>query len=143
MKNINVYKLQMVKEGILEYQAKEPEHAADIFRHLIGLTPEEIVCVLAVDNQSHVIAAFEVSHGDSSSSVVSMKSVFSRLLLAGPVAGFIICHNHTGESLHFSQEDIEVTKRLADCGAILNIPLLDHIVINSVGFSSAAAQGLI
>lgn len=42
-----------------------------------------------------------------------------------------------------SREDIEVTKRLVECGKILGIELLDHLVIGDQKFISLKEKGYI
>ncbi len=42
-----------------------------------------------------------------------------------------------------SREDIEVTKRLAECGKIMGIELLDHIIIGEHKFVSLKEKGYI
>jgi DNA repair protein RadC len=40
-----------------------------------------------------------------------------------------------------SKEDIEVTKRLAECGKILGIEILDHLIIGENKFVSLKEKG--
>ncbi|OKO50962.1 DNA repair protein RadC (plasmid) [Bacillus toyonensis] len=42
-----------------------------------------------------------------------------------------------------SQEDIEVTKRLKECGIIIDIPLLDHVIIGDNSYVSLMKKGVI
>ncbi|MCR2846788.1 hypothetical protein I6J17_15635 [Heyndrickxia coagulans] len=39
------------------------------------------------------------------------------------------------------QEDIEVTKRLAECGKIMGIEILDHLIIGEKKFVSLREKG--
>lgn len=41
-------------------------------------------------------------------------------------ASFIALHNHPSGEPSPSKEDIEITKRLVECGRIIGIELLDH-----------------
>ena len=38
-------------------------------------------------------------------------------------------HNHPSGSLQPSQEDRDVTRRLLECGDLLNIRMMDHIIV--------------
>ncbi|WP_145444256.1 JAB domain-containing protein [Staphylococcus pettenkoferi] len=40
-----------------------------------------------------------------------------------------------------STEDIETTKRLIHCGALLGIELLDHVIIGDNQFTSLVEEG--
>lgn len=42
-----------------------------------------------------------------------------------------------------SQEDVEVTKRLKECGIIIGIPLLDHVIIGDNNYVSLMKKGII
>ena len=49
----------------------------------------------------------------------------------------IIAHNHPSRGfLEPSREDIEVTKRLAEAGRILDVELLDHLILNEQSWVS-------
>lgn len=41
----------------------------------------------------------------------------------------MIFHNHHSGDCTPSSEDIAITKRLIECGELIGIPLLDHIII--------------
>ena len=57
-------------------------------------------------------------------------------------AASIICiHNHPSGDPSPSREDIEVTKRLNECGRILGIDLLDHLIIGENKFVSLKEKG--
>jgi len=43
--------------------------------------------------------------------------------------GMILFHNHPGGTPHASREDIELTKRMAEACAALDIKILDHFLI--------------
>ena len=48
----------------------------------------------------------------------------------------IAVHNHPSGDVTPSQEDIITTMRLKECGLILGIDLLDHIIIGDNRFTS-------
>ncbi|MDQ0269911.1 DNA repair protein RadC [Cytobacillus purgationiresistens] len=57
-------------------------------------------------------------------------------------AASIIClHNHPSGDPEPSREDIDVTKRLAECGKIIGIEILDHIIIGEKKFVSLKEKG--
>ncbi|MBO1914922.1 hypothetical protein J4G37_60115, partial [Microvirga sp. 3-52] len=54
----------------------------------------------------------------------------------------IICaHNHPSGQPNPSQEDIEVTKKLAEAGSMMGVGLLDHIIIGDHQFISLKEKG--
>ncbi|SCL95824.1 DNA repair protein [Bacillus wiedmannii] len=48
----------------------------------------------------------------------------------------------SGHSME-SYEDVEVTKRLKECGNIIGIPLLDHVIIGDNSYVSLMKKGII
>ncbi len=57
-------------------------------------------------------------------------------------AASIICaHNHPSGDPAPSQEDIHVTRRLSECGKMIGIELLDHLVIGDHKFISLKEKG--
>jgi DNA repair protein RadC len=58
-------------------------------------------------------------------------------------ASLICLHNHPSGDPAPSREDIEVTKRLVECGRIMGIDLLDHLIIGEHKFVSLKEKGYI
>lgn len=80
-------------------------------------------------NNKNVIQYIElVSLGDLTRSVVHPREVF-RFAISKGIASIIICHNHPSGDPEPSKEDIQITRRLIQCGNLLAIKVLDHIII--------------
>jgi DNA repair protein RadC len=56
-------------------------------------------------------------------------------------SGIILAHNHPSGNLRPSREDDVMTKRLVEAGALLEIPVLDHLIITDNGYFSYADEG--
>ena len=56
-------------------------------------------------------------------------------------AAVILAHNHPSGDPTPSQQDREVTERVARAGRVLGVPLLDHLVIGRSTYVSMAARG--
>jgi DNA repair protein RadC len=54
----------------------------------------------------------------------------------------IFIHNHPSGETEASDEDIRLTKRLAEVGELVGISVLDHVIIGGKNFSSMKQQGL-
>ena len=55
------------------------------------------------------------------------REIFKPAILLGASA-FIMVHNHPSGDVTPSEEDISITGRIIECGNILDIPLMDHII---------------
>jgi DNA repair protein RadC len=64
------------------------------------------------------------------SSIVHPREIFKVAILSNS-ATIIIFHNHPSGHVEPSEEDITITKRLKECGKLMGIELLDHIIIGS------------
>ena len=58
-------------------------------------------------------------------------------------ASIIVCHNHPSGDPSPSKEDINITIRLKECGKIMGIELLDHIIIGNNKYVSLKEKGII
>ncbi len=66
--------------------------------------------------------------GSLDSSVVHPREVFKEAISAS-AASVIFVHNHPSGDSTPSEDDIKLTKRLAEAGEIMGIDVLDHIII--------------
>lgn len=92
---------------------------------------EEHVWLLSMDSKMKLLGILEVSHGTFNTAPVAPREIFIRLLLTG-AASFVLVHNHVSGCVEPSKEDVETTKRMSVVGALMNIPLLDHIIIGGL-----------
>jgi len=124
-----------------EFETKPPDmvlSSKDAYqimkRHLVDLNHEEF-WILLMGRSQKVLAKELISRGGLSETVVDPKIIFG-MALQHQAIGIILIHNHPSGSLKPSQQDINLTKRLADAGKILSINILDHIIISDQGYYS-------
>ena len=55
----------------------------------------------------------------------------------------ILAHNHPSGNPEPSKDDLLFTKRVWEAGALVDIPLLDHIVIGDQQYFSFRQEGLL
>jgi len=104
----------------------------DVATYLAGMAgdPCEQFAVLSVDTRNRLLRAEIVSRGDLNSAIIHPRSVF-RPAIAANAAAIVVAHNHPSGDPAPSPEDIQVTKRLRECGDIIGIPVLDHVIIGA------------
>ena len=66
--------------------------------------------------------------GSINASLVIPRAVFKSSILANASA-IIGLHNHPSGNVKPSKEDMLVTRKLQQCGQLLGIELLDHIIV--------------
>lgn len=95
---------------------------------------------LYLNTKNQVIHRQTIFIGSLNSSIVHPREVFKEAFRRA--AASIIClHNHPSGDPAPSREDIEVTKRLVECGRIIGIEVLDHIIIGDHKFVSLKEKG--
>ncbi|MEO6149824.1 MAG: DNA repair protein RadC, partial [Mucilaginibacter sp.] len=110
-------------------------------RHLVDLNHEEF-WLLLISRASKVIAKELVSKGGLSGTVADPKIIF-HMALQHQASGIIMIHNHPSGSKKPSQLDIELTKKIASAGKMLDIKVLDHLIVTDTGYFSFADDGLL
>lgn len=102
----------------------------------------EVFLVCLLDTKQRIIGIHVVSVGTLDASPVHPREVFKAAIVAN--AASIICvHNHPSGEATPSREDYDITSRLAKAGALLGIPLLDHVVIGVDGHASFRDRGVL
>ena len=143
---IMLYTLKAVKEKEFIYNNVTIESKNDIigFLESIGLqeNTEEVVALVCLNAKGKIIGFHEVSRGTLSSSQVHPREVYKRAIVNN-ASSIIVAHNHPSGYSNPSNDDIEVTKRLVECGKLLGIKLLDHIIIGEDEHTSLMAMGYI
>lgn len=94
------------------------------------------------DGKSNLIADEVISIGTCSASLVSGREIFLKALQKQAVY-VILLHNHPSGQAKPSEEDYLVTNKIKECGKLLDIPLLDHIIIGDNQYFSFAEAGVL
>ncbi len=114
---------------------RDPAIAAKRFQGQIGDGMREEFHALLLDTKNRVLGLRLISIGSLQASIVHPREVF-RPAIRCAAASLIVAHNHPSGDPQPSGEDREITKRLEDCGKILGIPLLDHLILGRESFYS-------
>ena len=108
---------------------------------MAGLQKEEFR-VMILNNKNRLIKKSLISIGTISEAIVHPREVFRDAIREGG-SSIIIAHNHPSGIITPSREDIATTKRIAESGSIIGIPLLDHVIITDLSFLSMKDEGYI
>lgn len=88
----------------------------------------EMLKVFYLDAAHRPILSEIISIGTLTESLVHPREVFAPAF-KNAAAAIVVAHNHPSGDSNPSEEDRSVTRRLAEAGRLLGIPLLDHIVV--------------
>ncbi|UYO63638.1 DNA repair protein RadC [Acetobacterium wieringae] len=134
-KRIQIVSLKMVRESTILYEARKissPKDAAGLGQRFLEEADREQVIVCCLDNKNVPINLNVVSMGTLNTSLIHPREVFKTAIMSN-AASIVLFHNHPSGDPEPSQEDISITKRIADAGTLMGIELLDHIIIGLEG----------
>ena len=104
--------------------------------------PVERVRVLFLNSKNVLIASESMWQGSVDESAVYIREIIRRALDLHATA-LIIVHNHPSGDPSPSQQDIRLTRDLAEACRHLKITLHDHVIVGASGHSSLRGMGLI
>jgi DNA repair protein RadC len=103
---------------------------------------KEHFCVFLLNTRNKILGKDIVSVGTLNASLIHPRECF-RAAVVSSACSVIVAHNHPGGSLEPSAEDLSVTKRLSDCGRLVGIELLDHVIVTAAGHMSFRERNLL
>jgi len=140
-----IFSREIIRENIPAYiptaKFSNPQNIFEMFRDLIDETREEFIC-LHLDSKNRINCINRVSTGSLIQTLVHPREVFKSAGLSS-AASVVFVHNHPSGDPAPSGEDISITKRLKECGVLLGIPVLDHVIIGDGVYVSLAEAGYI
>lgn len=125
-----------------QYKISQPKDAADLVMEGMRYLKQEHLKVIMLNTKNIVISIKDVSVGSLNSSIVHPREVFCEAIKRSS-ASIIICHNHPSGDPAPSSEDINLTHRIKECGKLLGIELLDHIIIGDGSYISLKEKGVL
>ncbi len=140
-----------IREVTLNYKNKPKEslkfvgestHVAEFLRDVLPCNTKEHFLAVYLSGGHDVIAWSVVCTGIANSCNIHPREVFQPASAVGAVA-VVIAHNHPSNSPKPSTEDLQITERMKEVGALVGIKLLDSMVITENGYYSYADEGRI
>lgn len=103
-------------------------------RYFTNLNQEKFMAIF-LDSRKRLISYKIISIGTLDKALVHPRDIFNEAI-KNTASSIIVMHNHPSGLLSPSKEDIELTKKLTDCGNMMNIPVIDHIITNGKDYYS-------
>ena len=137
VKRIN--KLNLIRVG---KNISSPTDIANILMKEMVVLKQEVLKLIMLDTKNNIIGIKDVFQGSLNTSIVHPREIFKEALKKSS-SSIIICHNHPSGDPTPSKEDINITIRLKECGKIIGINLLDHLIIGKSQYISLKEKGII
>ena len=104
------------------------EIAISYFEGKMSFLEQEEVHAVFLDTQRGLISSELIGKGNLNGVGMCVREVF-RIAVKVNAAGIILAHNHPSGDPSPSTDDIDTTRRLLECGQMIGIELIDHIVV--------------
>ena len=128
---VPVYRIQLIEVDRIPSpaaQLRSSFDAASLLHDYLHDVDREHFVVVLLNRKNRFIGVNTVSIGSLTASVVHPREVFKAAILAN--ASAIICgHNHPSGDPEPSVEDRALTSRLVECGKMMGIDVLDHVIV--------------
>ncbi|MGL5244267.1 MAG: RadC family protein [Sarcina sp.] len=128
--------------SITQHKISKPQDIVDLVMDELMVLNQEVILVITLDTKNKVLTKKEVFKGGLNSSLVHPREIFREALM-NSAASVVICHNHPSGDPTPSKEDINITLRLKECGVLMGIELLDHIIIGNNEFVSLKEKSIL
>ena len=127
-------------EALSQQKVKNSRDAFEIFHSLIGDLPYEEFWMLILNKANKVIKKVRISEGGVSGTIVDPKKIY-KIAIDNHASSIILGHNHPSGNIQPSEADHKITKKIKECGILLDIAVLDHIIVGNEQFYSFADEG--
>ncbi len=107
----------------------------ETFKSLFLNSQQEKVLAIYLDTKKRLISYKFIFIGTLDRSIIHPREIFNEALKVH-ASSLILMHNHPSNDLNPSKEDIAITNQIKECGDIIGIPLLDHLITNGKEYYS-------
>ena len=141
-----INKAVRILESRLGYHQEPPISSPEASKELVflklGGKPDEHFAVAFLTNRHQLISFEMLFRGTVDGASVHPRVVVRRALELN-AAAVIFTHNHPSGLPKPSTADTNITKRLKDSLALMDVRVLDHVIVGTEGTSSMAEAGLL
>jgi len=134
---VRISQASQIKIGQITSSTKAGEM---LLLEMRGLQQEHLV-VLYLNTKNEIIKKETIFIGGLNSSIAHPREIF-RGAVRYSAARMIVGHNHPSGNPEPSEADIQFTRRMSECGELMGIDLLDHIIIGEQEFISLKELGV-
>ncbi|MGF1871984.1 RadC family protein [Photobacterium indicum] len=119
---------------------RSPDMARTFCVNRLAHKEYEVLGVLFLDDKNQLLAFVEMFRGTINMSAVYPREIV-REALKHNASNIILTHNHPSNDTEASQSDRNITRRIADALALIDIKVLDHFIVGGKEALSFAENG--
>ena len=117
-----------------------PDSVFRLYGRTMAAFNVEHMMLLMLDTKLKLIREEIITKGTVNTTLVGPREIFVAALKHGAVS-IVLLHNHPSGDPSPSREDDRITDRIASCGRMLNITLLDHMIMGDGCYYSYRDRG--
>lgn len=121
---------------------QDPSTIAAYYMERLRHQEQEHLILAMYDSKCMLLKDIQLSVGTCNASLISPREIFLKAL-AYQAVYVVLVHNHPSGNPEASREDFTVTNRIKECGKLLGVPLLDHIIIGDNRYFSFQEQDIL
>lgn len=120
---------------------KQSSDVAAYLQAELGHKQLESFVVVYLNRANTIIRQEVISEGGITGTVADPRIILKKALDYHAVS-IILCHNHPSGNLKPSKADEQLTNKIKNAAAFLDIQVMDHIIVSEEGYYSFADEGL-
>ena len=124
------------------FKISKPSDVAELLLDELRVLQQEVLILITLNTKNRIISKKEIFKGGLNTSLVHPREIFKEAV-KDSAASIIICHNHPSGDPTPSRDDINITTRLKECGKMMGIELLDHLIIGDNRFISLKEKDIL
>jgi len=121
---------------------KSSQSAFDILHTHLGELEHEEFWIVILNRAHKVIDTIKISQGGLTGTVIDTRMIL-KYAIDKRATSLIVSHNHPSGNRKPSEADINITKKIKNAAALMDITLLDHIIVADKTYFSFADEGLL
>ena len=119
-----------------------PTDVAQFLQMALAQEKNEVFAAIFLNNK-HKVLSFEPLFNGTIDGAAVYPRVVVQQALACNAAAVIFAHNHPSGCCEPSRADQQITKRLSDALALIDVRVLDHFVVSRSEWVSLAERGMV
>ena len=137
---LEIGRRRRLEKALLQSKMNSSKAVFDIMQPIIGELQHEEFWVLYLNNSNAIIDKMQLSKGGITGTLVDTRLLFKKAMELTATA-IILTHNHPSGTLSPSKSDKDLTRKIKQAGATLDIKVLDHLIITEKAYFSFADSG--
>jgi len=111
-----------------------------LFYPKLGDLPHEEFWILFLNNSGRYMDMQRLSAGGLSDTSADVRFIM-KMAIERLASRIVICHNHPSGNTTPSKQDMMLTRKIKEGGALLDITLIDHVIVADNKYYSFADEG--